>query len=321
MLFSIIIPVYNVESYLKECVESILNQSYKDYEIILVDDGSTDNSGSICDDYAGKYSKISAEHKVNGGLSDARNYGLKKANGEYVLFIDSDDFIVYKDFLSDLSGCVIKSPDMVLFKYAKYFHSKHRFGTCCFSYCKAQHKEDYAECLMELVRDDAFYGMAWIKAIRRDFLQNNHIEFEVGLLGEDMEWNYHLITKAKHLVLLDKVAIAYRQREGSITASHKIKNLTDFIYILEKWSSSIDRTTKDPTLRLALLGSLAKYYSNLLVVYTRLKDPRKIQYVNKIKALSWLLKSAMSKRPKFLHTVMKVVGFKGLLQVLALICR
>ena len=91
--FSIIVPVYNVEQYLKDCIESILKQSFENYEILLIDDGSTDRSGLICDEYVSSDSKITAFHKENGGLSDARNYGIKRAQGEYLVFIDSDDYI------------------------------------------------------------------------------------------------------------------------------------------------------------------------------------------------------------------------------------
>ena len=92
-LVSIIVPVFNVENYLKECVDSILRQDYADIEILLIDDGSTDNSGKLCDEYAQNYSAITAYHKQNGGLSSARNYGMYKAKGEYYCFIDSDDYI------------------------------------------------------------------------------------------------------------------------------------------------------------------------------------------------------------------------------------
>ena len=91
-LISIVVPLYNVENYLKECIDSILTQSYHNLEIILVDDGSTDNSGKICDNYAKKDSRIKVIHKENGGASDARNYGIKEAKGKYIQFTDSDDF-------------------------------------------------------------------------------------------------------------------------------------------------------------------------------------------------------------------------------------
>lgn len=92
-LLSIIVPIYNVEQYLERCIESIINQTYKNLEIILVDDGSKDNSGTIADTYASKDNRIKVIHKENGGLSDARNHGLDQAKGKYIIFIDSDDFI------------------------------------------------------------------------------------------------------------------------------------------------------------------------------------------------------------------------------------
>ena len=122
MTFSIIIPVYNVEKYLNECVDSVLNQKNVDYEIILVDDGSTDNSGQICDEYVKNHSNISVIHKQNGGASDARNIGIEEAEGDYILFIDSDDKIE-KNSLSKINEVIInqKFPDIVMLEVYKYF--------------------------------------------------------------------------------------------------------------------------------------------------------------------------------------------------------
>ena len=105
MLISFIVPIYNVEKYLNECVDSILSQDFEDYEIILIDDGSTDNSGAICDEYARRYENIIVKHKLNGGLSDARNAGIELANGKYVLFVDSDDYIG-KNSISAIVNCL-----------------------------------------------------------------------------------------------------------------------------------------------------------------------------------------------------------------------
>lgn len=113
-MISVVVPVYNVENYLCRCLDSILAQSYKDYEIILVDDGSTDNSGKICDEYAKKNKKVIVIHKTNGGLSDARNTGIKKAKGEFITYVDSDDWI-HKDFLKNLYNLIIdKNADMAV---------------------------------------------------------------------------------------------------------------------------------------------------------------------------------------------------------------
>ena len=123
------------------------------------------------------------------------------------------------------------------------------------------------------------------------------------------EWNYHLITNAKIIDFVDEAFLAYRQREGSITSSHRIKNLTDFIYIVEKWSTKIKNDCQNEKLKYALFGSLAKYYSNLFVVYSRLKDSNKKQYKKRIKNLSWLLKYSVSKRPKTVAKIYKIFGF------------
>lgn len=309
MRFSIILPVYNVEKYLQECVDSILAQTFRDYEIILVDDGSKDSSPMICDRFAEQDARIKVVHKKNGGLSDARNAGTDVAAGTYIIFIDSDDYILDKDFLAKVNEKAEKYPDLIFYKYQKYYQASNRLEDCRYSYQTAIEKYTYAERVEALVKADAFYGMAWIKAIKKSLLDRKEIRFEVGLLGEDMEWNYHLMVHANSIELIDESFIAYRQREGSITATHKLKNLTDFIYVLEKWTKIIQEKEMDTLLKRALLGSLAKYYSNMLVVYARLKDEGKKKYRTRIKALSWLLKYSMSNRPQTVGKMYHLIGF------------
>ena len=123
MKVSFIVPIYNVEKYLSECVESILAQTYSDFEMLLVDDGSPDNCPALCDDWATKDSRIKTLHKPNGGLSDARNYGLDHAQGDYVVFVDSDDFWVEKDCLERLMNVVDAHPecDFIGFNCSYYY--------------------------------------------------------------------------------------------------------------------------------------------------------------------------------------------------------
>ena len=309
MLFSIILPVYNVEKYLSECVDSILKQTYTDYELILVDDGSTDSSPQICDSYAEKDNRIKVIHKKNGGLSDARNAGTAVAVGEYIIYIDSDDFILDDRFLDKISKKAILGADLIYYKFSKYHDELKKLDGCKFSYASAINETDFSKKISALVKADAFYGMAWIKAIKHRIIQENNIEFEVGLLGEDMEWNYHIIHNSTSIELIDEAFVAYRQREGSITSTHKLKNLTDFIYIVEKWSEKILNETKDVELKNALLGSLAKYYSNLFVVYARISDKDKKLHRNRIKKLDWLWKYSLSSRPKTVAKIYRIFGF------------
>ncbi|MBQ8769519.1 MAG: glycosyltransferase family 2 protein, partial [Oscillospiraceae bacterium] len=121
MFFSVVVPVYNVENYLKECVDSILRQSFADFELILVDDGSKDGSGAICDAYALGDARVKVIHKENGGQSTARNAGVRAAAGEYAVFLDSDDFIDTSDFFADLHSALTDNADVAVFRYYKYF--------------------------------------------------------------------------------------------------------------------------------------------------------------------------------------------------------
>lgn len=297
-----------MEKYLQECVDSVLAQTFTDYEIILVDDGSTDESSAMCDAYAKKYDFISVIHKKNGGQASARNVGTKSAKGEYIIYLDSDDFVMSDDFLTELNKKACDNPDLIFYKYVKFFDDAKEYGNCNFSYSEAMRQNSYANKITALVKGDAFYGMPWIKAIKKEIIFQNDNFFDENLICEDMDWNYDLILNSRNLVFIDKVFICYRQREKSVTKSFRLKNLTDFIYVLEKWSDKIQNETEDEQLKTALLGSLAKYYANLLIVYTRLKDKHKKAYKNRIKALSWLLKYSMSNRPR---TIAKFYGTFG----------
>lgn len=320
MFFSIILPIYNVEKYLKECVDSIQAQTFKDFEIILVDDGSKDSSPAICDELASQDERIKVIHKPNGGLSDARNVGTAEAKGEYIIYIDSDDFVTSDNFLKDIHEKVVATnSDIVLYKFSKYFDDTKKIENCTFTLDFVESITDPDELLNELVKKDAYYGMAWIKAFRREIALENNITFEKGLLGEDMDWYFGLILCSNRIAAIDKSYIAYRQREGSITTSLKLKNLTDFIYILEKWSERIKKACISDSKKEALMGALAKYYSNMFITYVRVKDSEKKKYIKRIKNLSYLLDYSMSNRPQQIKKVYKIAGFKGVTAMLTIL--
>ena len=317
MFFSVILPIYNVEKYLRECVDSILGQTYTDFELILVDDGSKDLSGKICDEYAEKDSRVKVIHKENGGLSDARNVGTDAACGEYIVYIDSDDYVTTNEFLQDVKGKIDDcGSDIVLYKFSKLYDESGKIDECSFSLGFATEITDPDEFIYEMVKRDAYYGMAWIKAFRRELVVKNIIKFEKGLLGEDMDWYFGLVLCAETYSVIDKSYIAYRQRSGSITSTLKLKNLTDFVYIIEKWSEKIKNAEISDKKRAALMGALAKYYSNLLITYSRLGDKNKKQYKGRIKALSYLLDYSLSARPLQIKKYYKLAGFDGVILML-----
>lgn len=306
MFFSVIVPVYNVEKYLRECVDSILKQTFTDFELLLVDDGSTDSSPEICDDYAAKDERVKVIHNKNGGASVARNTGMKAAKGQYLINIDSDDCFLSDDIFEKLYNNS-KDKDIILFKYQKYFDDENRFEKCPFSYSMISEDDSFVESVDKLVKADAFFGMAWMKTIKRDLVADNDIYFEEGIVAEDIDWNYRLYCSAKSLTVIDESFIAYRQRANSVTSAPKIKSLTSLLYIIEKWADIINDIS-DETLKKALLGSLSKHYSNTLIAYTRIKDTEKKAYKKKLKEFSWLLNYGLSLRPKLMGKICSIFG-------------
>lgn len=316
MFFSIIIPVYNVEKYLRECIESILKQTFTDYEVILVDDGSTDKSGAICDEYAKKEKRIKVIHKANGGSADTRNIGAKEANGEYLLFIDSDDYIETDDFLNDIFQKAQTKPDIILYKFRKYFEESAQFQECLFRFPDLNDTLALSEKLNRIVSSDAFYCSAWSKAVRASIIKENNIVFEKGLIGEDQEWYYHVLLKAKSMQALDKSYIVYRQRKGSITKTWEMKNLTDCIYIIEKWSQEISKADIDDRMKNALLGSISKLYCNLLIGYAGYHNKEKKEQYQRIKALVWLLQYRQNPRVQKISIFQSVFGLRLTIKML-----
>ena len=321
MFFSVIIPVYNVEKYLRECVDSILSQTFTDFELILVNDGSKDGSPAICDEYAQKDTRVRVIHKENGGLSDARNVGTQSACGEYVVYIDSDDYINADTFLQDIYNKAQGGTDIVCYKFQKYFELSNSFSPCQFSFPKLTDEDTLPQRINKIVKSDAFYCSAWSKAIKLSLLRENNITFEKGLLGEDQEWYYHVLLVAQSIDGIDKDYVVYRQRANSITSSWKIKNLTDCIYLIEKWNKGIEAADISAEYKEALFNSLAKLYCNLLIGYTNFNNKEKKNYLKKIKALSHLLKYNSNPRTAMFYKVYKLAGFNMMMLSLNILCK
>lgn len=207
---SVIVPVYNVEKCIYKCIESILNQTFTDFELILVDDGSTDDSGIICDEYATKDSRISVIHKKNSGLSEARNYGIVAANGEYLSFIDSDDW-VEEDFLKVLYENAIKyRAEIVAVNLHKVYdngaESKLHIEEACYS------GKEVLNCLYG--KHSIYMNVACNKLYKRTLFDN--IRYPVGKTHEDGFTTYKLLNLCNKVYLSDYDGYCYYQRSDSI---------------------------------------------------------------------------------------------------------
>lgn len=255
---SIIVPVYNVEHELSRCVDSILNQSYRNFEVILVDDGSTDRCPSMCDAFVMKDSRVRVIHKTNGGLSSARNAGLRIASGEWILYVDSDDYILNDSCERLLAvgtkyDCDIVSADAVReFNGGQEYmvHSSLADGMCYPS-------KDF---IIKSVKPCEWYAPAWLNLYRRSFLIENNLFFVEGLLHEDMEMQPRVFLAAKNVAYCAYSFYRYVDRASSImNASEVDKRITAMEWIYSKWKSKFE-AIEDKKLASALNGHLAKCY-------------------------------------------------------------
>lgn len=201
---SVIVPIYNVEKYLEKCINSLLSQTLEDIQIILVNDGSKDNSGNIAKEYEkNNKNRVIYVEKENGGLSDARNYGLKYATGDFIAFLDSDDYIEKNDYEEMYNKAIEENADYVECDFIWEFPNKIRVDK---QYPYKNKKE-----MLSFVR-----VVAWNKLIKRQLITDNNLEFPKGLRYEDVEFTYKLIPFINKFAYVDKPFIHYVQREGSI---------------------------------------------------------------------------------------------------------
>ena len=227
MRFSIIVPVYQVESYLNQCLESVLRQTFSDFELILVDDGSTDGSAAICKEYAQKDDRVRLIQQPNGGLSAARNTGISEAKGDYLIFLDSDDYWLTRFGLEEINNCLQEGPvDAVFWKYRKVAEEDRSYsddGADGFSSqsCKVP------EQAVLFIRSHQLVACAWDVAISRALFEDDGLVFETGVYSEDVEWLARLLKQAKRFVFTDMVLNAYRMRSSSITKNISETNLAD----------------------------------------------------------------------------------------------
>lgn len=261
MLFSVVVPIYNVEKYIDKCVESILFQSYGDIEIILVDDSSPDRCPSICDAYALKDQRVKVIHKENGGLSDARNAGIKVAKGEYILFVDADDYIepntceLFSKYADH--SCDILVGDAVLFGDSSGVMSH-------------SHKNNTIYRGIDFLK----YGFlannmpmaACLNVYKREFLEKNKLEFKYGILHEDEQFTPRAFLNAERVLYTGISFYNYRIRSNSITTKvDKRKNASD-LYNTCLELELVFAKLQDKKLKKTVLDELVVKYLNIFNV-------------------------------------------------------
>lgn len=275
-LVSVIVPIYKVEKYLPRCIESICNQSYSRLEIILINDGSPDKCGEICDEYASKDNRIKVIHKENGGLSDARNTGIKNATGEYIAFIDSDDFIVNTAFEYLVSEATKYNLDIIAANAIVFTTEDIQ---------RQMKKADSSDILTgeqflcRSIESNSYIPCVWLNLYSKNLIVSNELFFKEGILHEDEQWTPRVFLKANRVKFTDFKFYYYVVREDSIThGKDKSRNGIDTIsicYELEKLFYKMDnkyhrKILNSYLLRMFMTGvARGKLYKKDLKKYVR----------------------------------------------------
>lgn len=316
MRFSVIIPVYKVENYIEKCIESVLKQDFEDYEVLLVDDGSPDNCGLICDKYAELYSNIKTFHKENGGLSDARNYGLEHAKGEYIIFIDSDDWIEEGCFRAFDEAIGLDHPDVLE-------------TTLIEAYSESSVKKDvfFEEYLKEPITRERAVNWAcnisentWPaqkKIYAMSFLKKNDLKFPKDRLHEDMDWTSRVLYAASIYKGCAYPWYYHRmERQGSITNTISAKNITDVIEMARIHYGYLQERNDDLH-KIVFSRIMRSVYSSINLCKKCSAEDREL-VINCIAENRAIFNITPEKRHKLFVFIMKVMGVRTAINLLHL---
>lgn len=321
-LISVIIPIYNVEHYLQKCVDSVLRQNFPGIEVILVDDGSSDSCPRICDDYALKDSRVKVIHKINGGVSDARNVGIDFAKGEYLMFLDSDDYWENEYSLFTLIQAIKgRSADVILYGSKDFYSSNGHVKISRTGYNVGfLNKHSIGECVKELFEHKLFPGSAWILAVRRRILLDNKIYFVKGIKAEDYDWLINLFLHIRTIdAINDPFYIYVKERSGSITNTSDINSIHSLMFIVDKWFPVLIR---DRSLRnIYFLNLLAFIYLTSLVTYCKLSDNQKLEILPEMRKREYIINYAVVKKVKVLSLIYKLLGIRLMAYLIGIIRR
>lgn len=260
--FSVVIPVYNTIKELERCVESIVNSEFQNYEVVLVDDGSKDGSAELCDKLAAQHKVIRVIHKINGGAAEARNVGIKHAQGEYIIFVDSDD-LWNENKLQELSDLLLEknNPDVLLCGVTIFQQD----GTFVKELIPSAVSGTKKEKLGKLVKKYEYISAPYTQIVSRDFLEENQLYFTNGMLCEDIEWSARIMQACTTIEVYP--ASFYKRiyrNEDSATANVGRRNIIDLLQQITEGADYIKRTVTDVEFQSIYLEYWAYQYAMLL---------------------------------------------------------
>lgn len=309
--FSFIVPVYNVKDYLHECIESILNQTVDNYEVILIDDGSTDGSNIICQEYSLKYDKIRMFRKENGGLSDARNFGIDKAKGEYLIFVDSDDYIEPESLTNFMHSLELyKNPDVLITRIKKIRLDTVKLmdSNLPMHIISNNSKQDI---ITWMFTESNSLWPAVRYVVKREFIEEEKLKFKKGFYHEDIDWTTKLFLYARTFSATDFYWYNHRMhREGSITTVPKAKRTLDIIELVSNIlrDSKFDRL--EPKIRDILFRRLVESIYASISNYRFYNNDGKKNVAMYLQRNRDILKHASKIKHKLFNLLCKLFGFR-----------
>lgn len=313
--FSIIIPVYNVEKYLDVCVESVLCQSFSDFEVLLIDDGSTDTSGVICDTWAAKDTRIRVIHQENQGLSGARNTGIREASGDYLMFLDSDDWWATPKVLEKIALRINQTDvDVLSLNYVKVWDN----GNKMVYFPDELHGRLPERCdLSTLTTNHLWIACAWNKVVHHKLFQQHNLFFIPGIVSEDIDWCVRLALCAEHFSYLGNPVICYRIRTGSLSRTVSCSRIRDLCKNVEECLRllRLDSSAKSDCLKPYIAYQYATVLYNLAEMSALSQYP---DITSTVKSQLYLLAWSNNSKVKLLKTAYHLFGFDGMLFALRL---
>ena len=307
MTVSVIIPVYNVKPYLERCVRSVLNQTYKDFEIILVDDGSTDGSRDLCDHFASSDQRIQVIHQENQGLSGARNTGIRQAKGEYIIFMDSDDEWLLNDGLGTLIQHSDNDTDLVTFKTVDIWSQNRRTYPQDYDVEAISQLPDAQAVFSYLVKTQQLQIGACIIMVRRRILIENNIFFPAKLISEDVYWSMQLWQHLRMVIILNLPFYGYYHRTASLSTSPSIRVDRSYDKIFTDWKEKCHKGCVNSE---AILAYMANLWVSRGYKYHQLQSTDKPEALAILKRHTDLLNHAVTPKAKRTAKMVSVLGVK-----------
>lgn len=304
MLFSIIIPMYNAENFIERCLISILNQSYADFEVLIVDDASTDSCLKKVKDLSTKDSRLKIHQITHSGPGAARNKALAEARGEYVLFVDADDYWNDLEFLANLKAVIVEQhAEVYMYQMAKVTTNEqtlNRYRKPPFEYDNIVLKLE--DVYVDLVKDGQTLAAAWNKCVSRKLLNENKIQFLETTKGEDIDWVLQLFSCVQTICLLNWEIYAYTQHKTESRSTSK-DGPNDLACIIARWSQLL-RQGKVPHAR-AVAGLTAFEYGICMGSNHLLSDENR----KMMREHEYLLKYGLDKKTKLIQRFYKIFGY------------